>query len=122
MKYPKVGDKFYWKTEDGEIVEDVCQKIESNEGCETLYFTYISPNGGGEFLAESDILDPYSKEVKEFIKNQVQEKAKEICKEFENKDLMELFANKLVKDGFGYTWSYDILNTLFRNETKECNK
>lgn len=121
MKYPKVGDKFYWKTEDGEIVEDVCQKIESNEGCETLYFTYISPNGGGEFLAESDILDPYSKEVKEFIKKQVQEKAKEICKEFENKDLMELFANKLVKDGFGYTWSYDILNTLFRDETESSN-
>ena len=31
MKYPKVGEKFYWKTKEGEIIESTCFKIEKED-------------------------------------------------------------------------------------------
>lgn len=70
MKYPKVGEKFYWMDNEGVVHEETCFKIEKedNPDLETMYFTYISPNGGGAFITESDILDTNSKEVQDFIK------------------------------------------------------
>lgn len=70
MKYPKVGEKFYWIDFENVVHEETCFKIEeeNNPDLETMYFTYVNSNGGGAFITESDVLDPNSKEVQDFIK------------------------------------------------------
>ena len=71
IKYPNIGDIFYWKDNDGYIHEEVCMKIEGEDidTLETMFYTYISKNdGGGCFVTESDIIDFNSKEVTEFKK------------------------------------------------------
>ena len=70
MKYPKVGDKFHWKDCNGEIFESYCKKVDKDPNGQimTNYFIYLTPNGGGNFVVEEDILDPESKEVIEFKK------------------------------------------------------
>ena len=79
ITYPKVGDKFYWKDKDNDIHEAICMKIEGEDidTIETMFFTYISNNGGGCFITESDIVDSNSKEVIEFKKRQAKQKANE---------------------------------------------
>ena len=69
MKYPEVNKTFYWEDDDGNIHEDVCLKIENNdtEDIETMFYIYISDNGGGTFVTESDIVDPKSAKVKKYL-------------------------------------------------------
>ena len=47
IKYPKVGEKFYWKDQEGNISEDTCLKIEGDDiqTLETMFFIHISKNG-----------------------------------------------------------------------------
>ena len=80
MKLPKVGEKFYWKDLDGVIYEDTCLKIGGKDirTLETMFFIELTKNGGGEFVTESDILDPNSDEVKDFKKEQAAKKVKKI--------------------------------------------
>lgn len=79
ITYPKVGDKFYWKDKDNDIHEAICMKIEGEDidTIETMFFTYISNNGGGCFITESDIVDSNSNEVIEFKKRQAKQKVNE---------------------------------------------
>ena len=69
MKYPEVNDIFYWQDNNGDIREDVCVKIENNDrdDIETMFYIYISDNGGGIFVNESDIVDPKSDKVKKYL-------------------------------------------------------
>ena len=80
MIYPKVGEKFYWKNQDGEIFEDTCLKIEADDipTLETMFFISLTENGGGCFITESDIIDSNSDEVKKFKKEQAEKKVKEV--------------------------------------------
>ena len=47
MRYPKVGELFYWKGCDGDIYQDTCFKIVKKPGVMCQYFNYLSENGGG---------------------------------------------------------------------------
>ena len=79
VKYPNVGDVFYWKDENNDIHEATCLKIEGEDidTLETMFFTHISKGGGGCFVTESDIVDSNSKEVADFkisnFKNKISE-------------------------------------------------
>ncbi len=84
--YPKVGDKFYWKSIEGEIMESVCKHIEKNEGVVPMYFTSWDEHGGG-FINEINILDPDSDEVKELLK----EKEKKVWKDFWTQERIDEF-------------------------------
>ena len=113
MKLPKVGEKFYWKDLDDVIYEEICLKIEEedNSDLETMFFTYVTENGGGEFITEEDILDPDSDEVKNFKKEQAQKKVKEISDYISQKEVYDVLLNKLTKE---YDWNKanKILNVL----------
>ena len=113
MKLPKVGEIFYWKDLDGIIHEEICFKIEEedNSDLETMFFTYVTENGGGEFITEEDILDPDSDEVKNFKKEQAQKKVKEISDYISQKEVYDVLLNKLTKE---YDWNKanKILNVL----------
>lgn len=112
MKYPKVGEKFYWKDSEGNITESYCKRIDKDpEGLVmTNYFIYINPNGGGCFIVEEDILDPESYEVIEF--------KQKICKEKVNK-----FINEIKNDNDIYNELYVRLNEYFcgKDTTKILN-
>ena len=97
MKYPKVGQKFYWKDQDGNISEDICLKIEGKNipTLETMFFTHITENGGGYFVSESSIVDSNSKEVKNFKKEQTEKKIKEISNYISQKDVRDILYKKL---------------------------
>ena len=113
MKYPKVGEKFYWKTQEGEIVESTCFKIEeeNNPDLETMFFISVTKNGGGTFITESDIISSNSKEVKEFKKELAKKKIKEIIDYLNQDEVYGILFNKLMKH---YNWedSTKILNIL----------
>ena len=69
MRYPEIGDKFYWKNIDGEIVEETCVDIEYDDFyLEYIYYTYTEENYR-EFVGESDLIDPDSEEVRNYIMN-----------------------------------------------------
>lgn len=114
IKYPKVGDKFYWKDEDNDIHEDICMKIEGEDidTLETMFFTYISKNGGGCFVTESDIVDSNSKEVIEFKKRQAKEKIKEISDYISQNEVKQILIEKLIKHAFTNNEVNKILNIL----------
>ena len=103
MKYPKVGEKFYWKTQEGEIVESTCFKIgeEDNLDLETMFYTYVSPNGGGCFVTESDIIDSNSDEVKKFKKEQTKKKVKEVIDYLNQEEVRKILMAKLINE---YDW------------------
>ena len=103
MKYPKVGEKFYWKTQEGEIVESTCFKIEEEDNLdlETMFFTYISKNGGGCFVTESDIIDSNSNEVKKFKKEQAEKKVKEVIDYLNQEEVRKILMAKLINE---YDW------------------
>ena len=92
--YPKVGDKIYWKDQDGEIHEDTCLKIEEedNHNLETMYFTYLSKNGGGSFITESDIINPLSVEIEIYKKNKFKQRVKEISDLFKQDEFKEIIS------------------------------
>lgn len=103
MKYPKVGEKFYWKDLDNVIYEETCLKIEEedNSDLETMFFTKITKNGGGVFVTESDILNPNSKEVKKFKKEQEEKKIKEIIDYIKQDEVRKILMAKLINE---YDW------------------
>ena len=88
IKYPKIGDIFYWKDNDGDVHEAVCMKIEGEDidTLETMFYTYISKNGGGCFVTESDIIDSNSEEVEEFKKAKYKEKINELVNMLKDED------------------------------------
>ena len=97
--YPAIGDTFYWKDEDGNIQDDICLKIEHENDLdiETMYFTYISPNGGGYFITESDIINPSTVEVKNYKKEKAKEKILQFIKDLEDNDYRNYISNVLGK-------------------------
>lgn len=113
MKYPKVGEKFYWKDLDGIIHEEICLKIEEedNPDLETMFFTYVTENGGGEFVGEEDILDPDSDEVKKFQDEVIQKNLKDINDYINQEKVKKILIDKLTKE---YNWNeaHRILNIL----------
>lgn len=113
-KYPKVGDTFYWMDDDSDIHEDICQKIEEedNPDLETMFFTYISSNGGGTFVTESDLISSNSKEVKEYLKKKAADKLKEIAKYISQEEVYEVLKEKLIKHAFTNNEANKILNIL----------
>ena len=113
MKYPKVGEKFYWKTQEDEIVESTCFKIEEedNPDLETMFFMHITKNGGGCFVTESDIIDSNSDEVKKFKKEQTEKKIKEISKLILDSEVHDALVKKLSKEHEVIN-VINILNTL----------
>ena len=113
MKYPKVGEKFYWKNQDGEIFEDTCLKIEADDipTLETMFFTSLTENGGGSFITESDIIDSNSIEVKEYKKLLVEQKIKEIAKLVVQPEVHDALFKKLSKE-HDHIEVINILHTL----------
>ena len=113
MKLPKVGEKFYWKDLDGIIHEEICLKIEEedNPDLETMFFTYVTENGGGEFIGEEDILDPDSDEVKKFEEEVIQKNLKDINDYINQEKVKKILIEKLTKE---YDWleAHRILNIL----------
>ena len=103
MKYPKVGEKFYWKTQEGEIIENTCFKIEEedNPDLETMFFISISKNGGGCFVTESDIIGSNSDEVKKFKKEQAEKKVKEVIDYLNQEEVRKILMAKLINE---YDW------------------
>ena len=111
MKYPKVGEKFYWKDENGEISESTCLKINKEIGIEPMYFISLTKNGGGAFVNKSEILNPDSYEIKEFKKELAKDKIKEIIDYISQQEVYDALLNKLTKE---YDWNEanNILNIL----------
>lgn len=102
MKYPKVGETFYWKNQDGEVFENTCLKIEADDipTLETMFFISLTENGGGCFITESDIIDSNSIEVINFKKEQLKKKLKEISDYISQKEVYDILLDKLNKNGF----------------------
>jgi hypothetical protein len=103
MKLPKVGEKFYWKDLDSIIHEEICFKIEEedNSDLETMFFVELTKNGGGEFVAEEDILDPDSDEVKKFKEEMIQKNLKDINDYINQEKVKKILIEKLTKE---YDW------------------
>ena len=120
MKYPKVGEKFYWKTQEGEIVESTCFKIEEedNPDLETMFFISISKNGGGCFVTESDIVDSNSKEVIEFKKRLAKQKVNEIIECLSQEEIHNMVYSVLRKSYYEDDAS-DIFETLTNKNNYE---
>lgn len=101
MRYPKIGEKFYWLDEDNNIHELICLDIEYNNDpdIETIYCDWISDNGNSlSFISEYDIIDPDSDEVKKFVMM----KEKEIWEEFFTderiNELTSIIDNSVIQD------------------------
>ena len=103
MKFPEVGEKFYWKNLDGEIFEDTCLKIEGKDipTLETMFFIKLSKNGGGCFVTESDIIDSNSDEVKKFKKEHAEKKIKEVIDYLNQEEVRKILMAKLINE---YDW------------------
>ena len=113
MKLPKVGEKFYWKDHDGIIHEEICFKIEEedNSDLETMFFTYVTENGGGCFVTESNIIDSNSDEVKKFKKEQAEKKVKEVSDYLNQKEVRKILMAKLINE-YGWLEADKILDIL----------
>ena len=100
IRYPKVGETFYWIDEEGDIHEETCMKIfEDPEGqIETIYYTYVSENGGGTFISEEDIVDANSEEVEEYRKQHAVEKCEKIKEMMQDKYVRQMVFDMLRKD------------------------
>ena len=117
MKYPKVGEKFYWKDQEGNISEETCLKIEGDDipTLETMFFISLTKNGGGCFVTESDILNPNSEEVINFKKELAIKKVRDVEDYISQKEVRDILLEKLctiltLKD------ASKILNILSNNE------
>ena len=122
MKFPKVGEKFYWKNLDSEIVESTCFKIveEDNIDLETRFFISISKNGGGTFITESDIIDSNSDEVKKFKKEQAEKKVKEVIDYLNQEDIRKILMAKLINE---YDWlEADKILDILTNKLIDCGE
>lgn len=112
-KYPQVGETFYWKDEDNDIHEATCMKIEGEDidTLETMFFIYISNNGGGTFVTESDIVDSNSKEVIEFKKKQAKQKVNEII-EYLSREEIHTIVYSALRKSYNEDDASNILETL----------
>lgn len=119
-KFPKVGEIFYWKGCDGDIHEEMCMKIEGEnvDTLETMFYTYISKNGGGCFVTESDIVNPNSIEVTKFKKAKYREKINELVDMFTDETFHNMIYSALRKT-FNQDTVYEIINTLSNKENYE---
>jgi len=95
MKNIKVGDTIYWMDDLGVIYDEICVRISDYPGEETLYYTYETANGGGSFLAESDLLDPDSDEVQEYKKKVFEAKINDMIDNFQIYEIYKAFYDKL---------------------------
>jgi len=120
IKLPKVGDVFYWEDEDNNIHEAICMKIEGEDidTLETMFFTYISENGGGCFVTESDIVDSNSKEVIEFKKKQAKQKVNEIIQYLSQEEIHTIVYSALRKS-YSEDDASNILETLIDKNNYE---
>lgn len=121
IKFPKVGDKFYWKDDDHNIHEATCMKIEGEDvdTLETMFFIYISPkNGGGCFVTESDIVDSNSNEVIEFKKRQAKQKINEII-EYLSQEEIHNMVYSAIRKSYNEDDASDILETLTNKNNYE---
>lgn len=120
IKFPKVGDVFYWEDEDNNIHEAICKKIEGEDidTLETMFFTYISENGGGCFVTESDIVDSNSKEVIEFKKKQAKQKVNEIIQYLSQEEIHTIIYSALRKS-YSEDDASNILETLIDKSNYE---
>ena len=102
MKYPKVGEIFYWKDIDDDIHESTCMKIEGEDidTLETMFFISLTENGGC-FVTESNIIDSNSDEVKNFKKEQAEKKVKEVIDYLNQKEVRKILMAKLINE---YDW------------------
>lgn len=120
IKFPKVGDIFYWEDGDNNIHEATCMKIEGEDidTLETMFFTYISKTGGGCFVTESDIVDPNSKEVIEFKKKQAKQKVNEIIQYLSQEEIHTIVYSALRKS-YSEDEASSILETLIDKSNYE---
>lgn len=120
IKFPKVGDIFYWEDGDNNIHEAICMKIEGEDidTLETMFFTYISENGGGYFVTESDIVDSNSKEVIEFKKKQAKQKVNEIIQYLSQEEIHTIVYSALRKS-YSEDDASNILETLIDKNNYE---
>ena len=118
MKYPKVGEKFYWKDSDGNISESYCKRIDKDpEGLIiTNYFIYITPNGGGSFITEDEILDSESDEVIKFKKKLCKEKIDKFINEIKNDNDIYHELHTRLNEYFCEKDSTKILNIIIGNK------
>ncbi len=116
MRYPKVGELFYWKGCDGDIYQDTCFKIVKKPGVMCQYFNYLSENGGGTFINEENILDPDSKEVKEYKEYLFNKK----IKEFWDKDMRMMMYERLTDNSINSDTASEVLDIL--SKYKEYGK
>ena len=104
----KVGDNVYWKSLDNDqIIEEVIQNIQYGTNNETKYF--ISED---MYLVETNLLDPNSEEVMEYLIRKNNKILKDITKQFDNKDIYNHFISKLVNNGFDEKVAKNILNIM----------
>lgn len=104
----KVGDNVYWKSLDNnQIIEEVIQNIQYGTNNETKYF--ISED---MYLVETNLLDPNSEEVMEYLIRKNNNILKNIAKQFDNKDIYNHFISKLVNNGFDEKVAKNILNIM----------
>jgi len=113
MKYPNVGDVFYWKDKDNNIHEEICMKIEGEDidTLETMFFTYISKSGGGCFVTESDIVDYNSKEVADFKKTKFKNKISELVTML-NDEIFHTMIYSALRKNYDEDTSSEIINIL----------
>lgn len=97
--YPQVGDVIYWKDVDGEMHDDVCLKIEHKDDPDiaTMYFIYLTPNGGGTFVTEDYIINPLSADIDIYKEKRAKEKIKEISNYIAQEEVKNIIVNKLSK-------------------------
>lgn len=115
MKYPKVGEKFYWKGYHDDIHEDTCLKIVKKPGVMRQYFNYISENDGGTFINEIHVLDPESEEVKEYKEYLFNKK----IKEFWTENMKISMYNRLIDSNINRNIASDVIDILSKYKDYE---
>jgi len=112
--YPLVGDTFYWKDQDGKVHKDVCMKIEhkDNPDVETIYFTWLSPNGGGVFVSEDVILNPLDMAIRVYEEKKAKERVKEIAQYLSQEEVHNILYSKLRKNWYDEDTASHILDIL----------
>lgn len=116
--YPKVGEIFYWVDENNDIHEDTCLRIDEkdNPDINTMYFIYVSANGGGTFVTEDDVIEPWKMEVVKFKQKKAKEKAQNIAKYISQEEVRCELYNKLRENYFSEDDAEHILNILAEYE------
>ena len=112
--YPVVGDTIYWKDLDGNMHDDIVVDIEKDldGNIVTNYFISRTENGGGCFIDEESLIEPWSGEVEMYKKKRAQEKAKEISNYISQDDVWEILYNRLRKNYYGAEEASHILEIL----------